>query len=117
MQFHTPRVVLALYSPIFLRRLNAAYSASAVSAVSSAAGFFLPNLALSRPMIVGISDSTRIAKEHSQRTPLLNHFLGLFDAFRSHGLDFAGFDDATSEEVADPVVALVADDRGAPDHR
>ena len=57
------------------------------------------------------------AKEHSQRTPLLNHFLGLFDAFRSHGLDFAGFDDATSEEVADPVVALVADDRGAPDHR
>ena len=32
-------------------------------------------------------------------------------------LDSAGFDDATAEEVADPVVALVADDRSAPDHR
>ena len=57
------------------------------------------------------------AKEHGQRAPLLNHLLGFLDALRGHGLDFAGFKDATAEEMADPVVALVADDRGAPDHR
>ena len=57
------------------------------------------------------------AQEHGQRTPLLDHLLSLLDALRSHGLDLAGFEDATAEEVADPVIALVADDRRAPDHR
>ena len=56
------------------------------------------------------------AEEHGERAPLFDHAFGFGEAFRSQGLDLTGFDDATAEEVADPVVALVADDRSAPDH-
>ena len=57
------------------------------------------------------------AEEHGERAPLFDHAFGFGEAFGGHSLDSAGFDDATAEEVADPVVALVADDRSAPDHR
>ena len=53
-------------------------------------------------------------EEHCQRPPLLDHLFGFFDTFRRHGLDFAGFENTPSEEMADPIVALVADDRSAP---
>ena len=65
----------------------------------------------------GADEREEATQEHRQRAPLLNHLLGLFDTLRRHRLDFAGFDDAAAEEVADPVVALVADDRRAPHDR
>ena len=64
MQFHTRVSCLRCIRRYFYDDWNAAYSASAVSAASSAVGFFLPNLALSRPTIVGISESTRIGDDH-----------------------------------------------------
>ena len=57
------------------------------------------------------------AQEHSQRAPLFNHALGFGQSLRSQRLHLAGLDNTATKEMTDEVVALVADNRRAPNHR